>query len=218
PDARPPDAAAARPVSHLLTPATAAWSGVARRSITARPASRSGDRPRLARRASAASGISVTNSGSVGTDGYYADGVLAFFDTARVRGPGSRRVAAMQITNSSGDDRRGRVVDQVTDLIGDTPLVRLDAAVAASARLWSADDDPTTGAGRRGGAGPRAGASVLGKLEYVNPGGSVKDRIAMTMVDAAEREGRLRPGGTIVEPTSGNTGVEIGRASCRERV
>src|SRR5258706_5448182 len=50
---------------------------------------------------------------------------------------------------------------------------------------------------------------VLAKVEYLNPGGSVKDRIALRMVEAAERDGLLRPGGTIVEPTSGNTGVGL---------
>ena len=50
---------------------------------------------------------------------------------------------------------------------------------------------------------------MLAKLEYLNPGGSMKDRIGITMIDAAEREGKLKPGGTIVEPTSGNTGVGL---------
>src|SRR5690348_18263438 len=50
---------------------------------------------------------------------------------------------------------------------------------------------------------------VLAKVEYFNPGGSVKDRIALRMVEAAERDGLLKPGGTIVEPTSGNTGVGL---------
>src|SRR6202043_382022 len=50
---------------------------------------------------------------------------------------------------------------------------------------------------------------VLAKVEYLNPGGSVKDRIAVKMLDAAEQSGELRPGGTIVEPTSGNTGVGL---------
>jgi cysteine synthase A len=71
------------------------------------------------------------------------------------------------------------------DLIGRTPLVRLNRVVPASA------------------------AAVLGKLEARNPGGSVKDRIALSMVEAAEREGRLKPGDTIVEPTSGNTGIGL---------
>ena len=77
------------------------------------------------------------------------------------------------------------VVDSITDLIGDTPLVRLHRVV------------------------PQGAAEVLGKLESLNPGGSVKDRIAKAMIDAAERDGLIRPGGTLVEPTSGNTGVGL---------
>ena len=77
------------------------------------------------------------------------------------------------------------VHESVVDLIGGTPLVRLRRVTAGLA--------PT----------------VLAKVEYLNPGGSVKDRIAVRMVDAAERSGALRPGGTIVEPTSGNTGVGL---------
>ena len=77
------------------------------------------------------------------------------------------------------------VADSVLDLIGRTPLVRL----------------------RRVTAGLRP--TVLAKLELLNPGGSVKDRPALAMVEAAERSGRLRPGATIVEPTSGNTGVGL---------
>ncbi|WP_426514631.1 pyridoxal-phosphate dependent enzyme [Dactylosporangium sp. McL0621] len=75
--------------------------------------------------------------------------------------------------------------ESVLDLIGHTPLVRLRRVAAGLA--------PT----------------VLAKLESFNPGGSAKDRIALRMVDAAERAGLLRPGGTIVEPTSGNTGVGL---------
>jgi cystathionine beta-synthase len=56
-------------------------------------------------------------------------------------------------------------------------------------------------------------AIVLAKLEFMNPGGSVKDRIGTAMIDAAEREGKLRPGGTIVEGTSGNTGVGLATAA-----
>ena len=78
-----------------------------------------------------------------------------------------------------------RIADSVLDLIGSTPLVRL-------ARV----------------AGPGL-AEVLGKLESYNPGGSVKDRIALSMIEAAEAEGLLDPGGTIVEPTSGNTGIGL---------
>jgi cystathionine beta-synthase len=78
-----------------------------------------------------------------------------------------------------------RFHESVVDLIGDTPLVRLNRVAAGL---------PPT---------------MLAKLEYFNPGGSVKDRIALRMVTAAEQDGRLRPGGTIVEPTSGNTGVGL---------
>jgi cystathionine beta-synthase len=77
----------------------------------------------------------------------------------------------------------------VLDLVGDTPLVRLQKVGA--------------------GLGP----TLLAKLEYMNPGGSVKDRIGLRMIEAAEREGKLKPGGTIVEPTSGNTGVGLAMAA-----
>jgi cystathionine beta-synthase len=75
--------------------------------------------------------------------------------------------------------------DSVVDLMGDTPLVRLNSVAEGLAPL------------------------VLAKVEYLNPGGSVKDRIAKRMIEAAEADGRLKPGGTIVEPTSGNTGVGL---------
>jgi cystathionine beta-synthase len=84
-----------------------------------------------------------------------------------------------------------RVYDSVVDLVGGTPLVRLRAVTGATA------------------ARPAIAATVLAKIEYLNPGGSVKDRIALAMIEAAEREGLLLPGGTIVEPTSGNTGVGL---------
>jgi cystathionine beta-synthase len=77
----------------------------------------------------------------------------------------------------------------VLDLVGSTPLVRLQ-------RLGGAD-----------------GPALLAKLEYMNPGGSVKDRIALRMIEAAEEERKLEPGGTIVEPTSGNTGVGLAIAA-----
>jgi cystathionine beta-synthase len=79
-------------------------------------------------------------------------------------------------------------VESLVELIGNTPLVRLRAVTAGLAY-----PAPT----------------VLAKVEYFNPGGSVKDRIAVRMIDAAERSGELRPGGTIVEPTSGNTGIGL---------
>lgn len=78
-----------------------------------------------------------------------------------------------------------RLVRNALELIGDTPLVELQRI-------------------------PRRGcARILGKLESLNPGGSVKDRIALAMIDEAERSGRLKPGDTIVEPTSGNTGIGL---------
>jgi cystathionine beta-synthase len=75
----------------------------------------------------------------------------------------------------------------ILDLVGDTPLVRISRVTRD---LGPADRQPL----------------VLAKLEMLNPGGSVKDRIGLPMIEAAERAGRLRPGGTIIEPTSGNTG------------
>ena len=80
------------------------------------------------------------------------------------------------------------IYDSVIDLIGNTPLVRLNKVTQ--------------------GIVPE-GVTVVAKVEYVNPGGSVKDRIAERMIDAAEKDGSLQPGGTIVEPTSGNTGVGL---------
>jgi cystathionine beta-synthase len=79
----------------------------------------------------------------------------------------------------------------ILDLVGDTPIVRLP-------RMQ-----------------PRGGARLLAKLEYLNPGGSIKDRIGLPMLEAAEREGLLRPGGTIVEPTSGNTGVGLAQVAAQ---
>ncbi|MHB1969942.1 MAG: PLP-dependent cysteine synthase family protein, partial [Acidimicrobiales bacterium] len=77
------------------------------------------------------------------------------------------------------------VAPDITHLIGRTPLVRLNRLAAGT------------------------GARVLVKLEYFNPSGSVKDRAALAMVEAAEADGRLVPGGLIVEPTSGNTGIAL---------
>lgn len=78
-----------------------------------------------------------------------------------------------------------RRYNDVTGLIGNTPLVRLN-------RL-----------------SPQRGATIYAKVEYANPGGSVKDRICLNMINEAERSGRLKPGATIVEPTSGNTGIGL---------
>src|SRR6187551_923624 len=80
--------------------------------------------------------------------------------------------------------------NSVLDLIGNTPLVRLGRTLDLE-------------------EGAEGGPLVLAKVEYLNPGGSVKDRIATRMIEAAEASGELQPGGTIVEPTSGNTGVGL---------
>jgi cystathionine beta-synthase len=78
-----------------------------------------------------------------------------------------------------------RIARHISELIGNTPLVALNSVV------------------------PEGAATVAAKVEYLNPGGSSKDRIAIKMIDAAEASGALKPGGTIVEPTSGNTGVGL---------
>ncbi len=84
------------------------------------------------------------------------------------------------------------VVDSVLELVGQTPLVALSRVVpAGAARVW-------------------------GKAEHLNPGGSVKDRICLAMIERAEREGTLRPGMTVVEPTSGNTGIGLAWVCARK--
>jgi cystathionine beta-synthase len=78
-----------------------------------------------------------------------------------------------------------RIAQHISELIGNTPLVQLNSVV------------------------PEGSGRVVAKIEYLNPGGSSKDRIAIKMIDAAEASGALKPGGTIIEPTSGNTGVGL---------
>jgi cysteine synthase A len=85
----------------------------------------------------------------------------------------------------SGLEGGERIAQTVLDLVGDTPLVRLNRVI------------------------PEGAAEVLGKLESRNPAGSVKDRIALSMIEAAEAQGLLKPGDIIVEPTSGNTGIGL---------
>lgn len=80
---------------------------------------------------------------------------------------------------------RLRVADDITQLVGETPILQLKRLV------------------------PPGSAEVYAKLEYLNPGGSVKDRAAIGMIERAEEEGRLKPGGTIVEATAGNTGIGL---------
>src|ERR1700748_1339237 len=78
-----------------------------------------------------------------------------------------------------------RIAQHISEIIGNTPLVQLNSVV------------------------PPGSGRVVAKIEYLNPGGSAKDRIAVKMIDAAEASGALKPGGTIVDPTSGNTGVGL---------
>ena len=85
--------------------------------------------------------------------------------------------------------RENKIYEDITQLIGNTPMIRLNKVV------------------------PENSAEVIVKLESFNPGGSVKDRIALNMIKRAEEEGRLKPGGTIVEATSGNTGIGLAMVS-----
>ncbi len=87
--------------------------------------------------------------------------------------------------SSSAAGVRPLIANGVLELIGNTPLVRLSRVT------------------------PEGSAEVLGKMESLNPGGSVKDRIALAMIEAAEEQGLIKPGDTIVEPTSGNTGIGL---------
>lgn len=79
----------------------------------------------------------------------------------------------------------GKTYSSILELIGETPIVKLNTLI------------------------PENSAEVYVKLEFFNPGGSVKDRIALHMIETAEKAGELKPGNTIVEPTSGNTGVGL---------
>ena len=91
---------------------------------------------------------------------------------------------AQKTTKAPG---RGRIYNSITDTIGDTPLVKLNRLPA-----------------ERG-----VKATILAKLEFFNPISSVKDRIGVNMIDALEASGALKPGGTLIEPTSGNTGIAL---------
>src|SRR5947207_11872678 len=81
--------------------------------------------------------------------------------------------------------RQLAIAESITELVGGTPMLRLSRLEALG------------------------GAEVYAKLEYLNPGGSVKDRAAIGMIARAEREGKLPPGGTIIEATAGNTGIDL---------
>jgi cystathionine beta-synthase len=95
----------------------------------------------------------------------------------------------MAATDSRQAGLEPDIKDSILDTVGDTPLVRLSRLAA--------------------GLVPQ----VVAKVEYFNPGGSIKDRVAIRLVEAAERDGRLKPGGTIIEPTSGNTGTGLAIAA-----
>ena len=99
--------------------------------------------------------------------------------------------------------RHPLVYDSVLDLIGDTPLVKIDGFVTSP--------QPRPRAPRP----ERVGATLWGKLENANPAGSVKDRISLAMIEQAERDGTLPPGGTVIEPTSGNTGIGLALVCAR---
>jgi cystathionine beta-synthase len=92
-------------------------------------------------------------------------------------------------TDTGRDVGGAQILDSVLDTIGDTPMVRLS-------RLE-----------------PELRSRLVAKMEVFNPGGSIKDRVAVRMIEAAERDGRLKPGGTIIEPTSGNTGTGLAIAA-----
>ena len=111
--------------------------------------------------------------------------VIAYSDEALLLEVG---IDAHRVTDDGpAMDAHGSLID----LIGNTPMVRLDRI------------------------GRDLPGLLLAKLEFLNPGGSVKDRPALAMIEAAEREGKLKPGGTIVEPTSGNTGVGLAIVAAR---
>src|SRR6478672_10026193 len=99
--------------------------------------------------------------------------------------PGRSRFRAGETAPGPCEDGPVKFAEHIVDLVGDTPLVKLGSVTEGIA------------------------ATVLAKIEYLNPGGSVKDRIALKMIEAAEASGELQPGGVIVEPTSGNTGVGL---------
>ena len=95
------------------------------------------------------------------------------------------RLVPCKVLTKAIDRSHLRVSDDITKLVGETPILQLRKLV------------------------PAGSADVFAKLEYLNPGGSVKDRAAIGMIRRAERDGRLKPGGTIIEATAGNTGIGL---------
>ncbi len=106
----------------------------------------------------------------------------------RLRSRGNLAILRSHMRNEDSP-RRETIAESMLDLVGTTPMVRLRRVIVAG------------------------GSEVIVKLESLNPAGSVKDRIAVAMIEAAEREGRLKPGDTIVEPTSGNIGIGLAFAA-----
>lgn len=89
-------------------------------------------------------------------------------------------------------DRSNKICDSILDVVGETPMVRINKITADY---------------------PDVKCEIVAKCEFFNAGGSVKDRIGKRMVEDAEKSGRLKPGDTLIEPTSGNTGIGIALAA-----
>src|SRR5438445_6333030 len=138
---------------------------------------------------------SSTPTGKLGTRPIFiAQGNLSFskglsWTLAYHKQSGRARNVVSSIVSKVAQMKNVGIYDNICQVIGNTPIVRLNRI-------------------------PKEGwAEILVKLESFNPGGSVKDRIGLSMIEAAERDGRLKPGGTIVEPTSGNTGIGLAIAA-----
>src|SRR6267142_4104720 len=95
------------------------------------------------------------------------------------------RTVTCKVRSKTSEVSRLRVADDITQLVGETPMLQLKRIV------------------------PAGSGDLFAKLEYLNPGGSVKDRAAIGIIRRAEQEGKLLPGGTIVEATAGNTGIGL---------
>jgi cystathionine beta-synthase len=121
----------------------------------------------------------------------HAAGLAVEYRTDDATAAGDDRLAGVDVQPLTDPGAPMAVADSLLDLVGETPMVRLDRT------------------------GRHVAPHLVAKLELLNPGGSVKDRPAVAMIDAAERAGLLRPGGTIVEPTSGNTGVGLAIVAAR---
>ncbi len=134
---------------------------------------------------------SVEAAGHVAADLHRAGLPVELFVDTAVPGQLPAQLTGVDVRSTHDPEPRMDAAETMSELIGRTPMVRLDR---------TARDLECT---------------LVAKLEQFNPGGSSKDRIALAMVEAAERDGRLQPGGTIVEPTSGNTGVGLAIVAAR---